>query len=364
MTSDLLLRCASGNPEELSLVSPESWEQLAALARLEGMEGLLYYRCLQAQIEIPSPYLHALRRSYRMVAERNCIALAHLQELLDQAADTIGLEFLVLPGASLLPLYPDEGCRPMDDVDLLVRAGKLEEAGAFLRSQGFEQAQRHDGLFTGRGLTLDLHTDLVNRDRIRARSDAVRMDMDEVWRSARAYSTSALTARALSVEDEILYTALHSLRHSFRRLTWFIDFQLLARSDPDWEVAERKALQCNSMQSVNYCLRYLEDRLPYPAAGAPATPDLPALGLVEGFLFRRLSATRPQSELGEILWSFSCAGIGARARFLWEFLFPRPEVLMQVFPRIPRVLIPLAYGLRAAQLLLRGSRQLSVLAKS
>jgi hypothetical protein len=190
------------------------------------------------------------------------------------------------------------------------------------------------------------------------------MDMGEVWANAQLQSTPGLTALVLGTEDAILYTALHSLRHSFRRLTWFVDFHLLLKSQPDWQVIESKALQCNSMKSVHYCLHYLEEHLSHPVPGAPTTAALPRLGWSEAFLLRRLLATRPESEWGEILWSFSCDSMAAKASFLWEFLFPKPAVLMQVFPCIPRVLIPLAYGLRAVQLLLRGSRQLGILAKS
>ncbi len=361
--SDLLLRSTSGYPAELAHADPQTWASLVDLARFEGLEGLLYCRCLEADTEIPSRYLPQLQRSYRRVAERNCRALATLQGLLE-AATSNGLDLLLLPGASLLPLYPDEGCRPMDDIDLLVRSGQLEAVCSLLCAHGFESAQRHDGLFTGDGLTLDLHTDLVNGDRIQARSNAVRMDMSEVWQNARMHSAPGFTALVLGVEEAILYTALHSLRHSFRRLTWFVDFHLLMKARPDWQAVERKALQCNSTKSIHYCLHYLEDHLSHPVSGAPTTADLPRLGLAESFLLGRLSATRPESEWGEILWSFSCDGMAAKASFLWEFLFPRPDVLMQVFPRIPRVLIPLAYGLRALQLLLRGSRQLGMLAKS
>lgn len=257
--SDLLLRSASGYPEDLSEAGSDTWSGLVDLAKFEGLEGLLYCRCLQAGIEIPSRHLPQLQWSYRREAERNCVALTKLQGLLE-ATSSEGLDVLVLPGASLLPLYPNEGYRPMDDIDLLVRSSQLEAVCSFLRANGFESAQRHDGLFTGRDLTLDLHVDLVNGDRIQARAHAVRMDMGEVWESTRLQSTPGLTALVLGTEDAILYTALHS----FRRLTWFVDFYLLLKSQLDWQAIECKALQGNSMKSVHYCLRYLEEHLPRP----------------------------------------------------------------------------------------------------
>jgi hypothetical protein len=348
---------------ELSQAAPEDWMQLVDVARFEGLEGLLYRHCATAGLEIPSQYIPQLKLAYRQVAEQNCVALAKLEELL-RAAASDGLEVLVLPGASLMPLYPDVGCRPMDDIDLLVSPGQMSAAGTFLRACGFEPVQCHEGLYTNEGLTLDLHTDLVNGDRIQARSSAAHIDMSEVWDNARVQATAELTALTLCLEDALLYTSLHALRHSFRRLTWFVDFHLLMKAQPDWQVVEHKVRRNNATKSLHYCLHYLENHLSIPVPRALTTADFPALGLVESFLLQQLSRTRPESEWGEVLWSFSCKGIAGKVSFLREFLFPRPEVLMQVFPRLPVVLIPLAYGLRAFQLLLRGSRQLGMLAKS
>lgn len=40
-----------------------------------------------------------------------------------------------------------------------------------------------------------------------------------------------------------------------------------------------------------------------------------------------------------------------------EFVVPRPEVLLQVFPRVPRQLAVLAYALRCGQLMLRVAQE-------
>jgi hypothetical protein len=44
-----------------------------------------------------------------------------------------------------------------------------------------------------------------------------------------------------------------------------------------------------------------------------------------------------------------------------EFVFPRPEVLLQVFPRVPRQLAVLAYALRCGQLMLRVAQELGTM---
>ena len=71
----------------------------------------------------------------------------------------------------------------------------------------------------------------------------------------------------------------------------------------------------------------------------------------------KMCADRPYCDWGEVLRVFNCGGRIKGAAFLLEFIFPRPAVLLQVFPALPRALFPLAYGLRLGQLCLRGGAQ-------
>jgi len=78
----------------------------------------------------------------------------------------------------------------------------------------------------------------------------------------------------------------------------------------------------------------------------------------------RAFVDRGLGEWGDLLWSFSVASRWRQCLFVIETVFPKPSVLLQVFPRLPRPLLPLAYPLRIVQLLARGVSQLAKLVRS
>ncbi len=351
-----LLQAALG--EEPAHLDADQWERLVEPAAEEGLGGLFYQRCTAASVALPSALGRNWQRYYRQTAGANFAALQRLGGLL--AAMKAGPpSVLLLPGAALLPFYPDPGCRPMDDLDLLVRP---EAEGRFLellQVWGFAPVPRHPGLWVSGDLVLDLHRDLLNTARIHTRRYAGWMDPAEVWRDSRSTRIEGVQVGTMGLEDMVLYTAVHALRHSFRRLTWFVDLRLLLQAGVNWEHLEDKAVRYNLVRPLVYGFRYLQDyaayHLPEPAVALLArTP----LRTGEAYLLRRSFQDRRHSEWGDVLWAFSIPRLSRRCRFLAETCFPQPQVLLQVFPYLPKPLFPLAYGLRLLQLLLRGSRQL------
>ena len=73
-----------------------------------------------------------------------------------------GVEAIVLPGVPLLAFYPDPGCRPMDDIDLLVRPEQMPIAAVALVEMGFATPERHADLYVRGALVIDLHDDLFH----------------------------------------------------------------------------------------------------------------------------------------------------------------------------------------------------------
>ena len=85
----------------------------------------------------------------------------------------IDAEPILLPGAALLRLYPDVGCRSMEDIDLLVEASMRSHVVDALERYGWQTLPRHPDLFTRLdGCTIHLHTDLLNGDRLTNRRRA------------------------------------------------------------------------------------------------------------------------------------------------------------------------------------------------
>lgn len=350
-----LLLAALGERQTLAQLGAGQWEELAVPAVEEGLEGLFYQRCVAASVALPPRLGRSWQRSYRETASANFAALQRLGRLL---AGMEPQQVLLLPGAALLPWYPDPGCRPMDDLDLLVRPAAAGFRG-LLQAQGFAPLPRHPGLWVDGDLALDLHEDLLNASRIRARRYAGWMDPAEVWQDSRTACIEGVEVGVMGLEDMVLYTAVHALRHSFRRLTWFVDLQLLLQAGIDWERLADKARRYNLVRPLVYGFRFLQEQVacPLPEPAAAMLARIP-LRPGEAYLLRQAFQDRRHGEWGDVLWSFSVPRLGRRCRFLAETCFPQRQVLLQVFPYLPRPLFPLAYGLRLLQLLLRGSRQL------
>lgn len=345
-------------------VPARAWPLLVEEARWEGLGGLVYALAWRECAPVAQPAVAALAVEHVAQAASNLQSLGTLNEVIVEI-ERDGLEMLVLPGATLLDLYPDTGCRPMDDVDVLVRPEHAEAAAGLLRRLGFRQPRDHEELFVRGDSMVDVHTDLVNGTRVRARHLAGWMAPEEVWQRRRRWEVGGgCAAWCLCREDEVLYTAVHALRHSYRRLAWFCDLHRLLGQSLDWGLVRGRAERFNLSRSLAYGLRYLEQEagaaLPEPASALwRSTP----LGPVEERLLTRLFRRRPAAEWGEVLWSCSCPGWVARARFLGEFLFPRPQILRQVFPGVPRALLPLTYLLRLGQICRRGAATLAGMAK-
>ncbi len=353
--SERLEQCAlRGDMQLLSEVV--QWNSWGELAVADGVAGWMYWHCIAAGVALPEDIARMWGAEYRDYAGRNFVALHQLREVLAFLAES-GIEATVLPGAPLLALYPDPGCRPMDDIDLLVCAGEMEEAGRVLAQLGYVCPRHHPDLFVGSGLVVDLHVDLFHTERVSARRFTGSLDGDAVRARSVRRRVEGFELRCPSAEDMALYGAVHALRHSYRRLNWFIDLQLLIGREVDAEQLIERARATALERPLLYALHFLQRYAELPGTLQRWVGEQ-QLGTVEFWFMRRMWADRRRGELGDVLWSFSIGSNLRRLFFVLQTLFPRPVVLMQVFPFLPAPLFPLAYVLRLVQLLLRGGRQL------
>ena len=98
----------------------------------EGLEGLLV-ACGSAGVNV----LPQWRRAHARTAAATTVALQELARAL-RALTQQGLDVALLPGAALLRFYPDVGCRPMDDVDLLCPPGRVTSVAQALAQVGMD----------------------------------------------------------------------------------------------------------------------------------------------------------------------------------------------------------------------------------
>ncbi len=274
-------------------------------------------------------------------------------------------EPILLPGASLLRLYPDLGCRPMEDVDLLVRPGHRQLVVDALDRRGWHASERHPNVFShADGSVIDLHTDLLNGDRLKNRWRAGWIEPADAFARCVRRTVAGFHLLTLSDEDELLVTAAHSLRHSYRRLIWLIDFALQLRvltkdGQALWDLSQGTRLYLQ----LRYSLELVDESgvsLPSWVSSCSGRQPLPKS---EAFILRWIHRHRHQTVAGELLSCWSCSNRVDRLRFLIEFVFPRPDVLLQVYPRLPSWLAPLAYPMRLLQIVGRGVSELTFAAR-
>ena len=149
-----------------------------------------------------------------------------------------GEPFLFLKGADYRHrLYPRTWLRPMQDIDVLVPAGRADAVTRRLREFGLTRrfpvgavarlASYHERVFDLEDVTLEVHHSFVQRIRYR-------VDYEGVWARRATLSAGPLAAERLGDSDALLYHAVSFANDEFAvPLIRFVDFWLLCGTNPD-----------------------------------------------------------------------------------------------------------------------------------
>jgi hypothetical protein len=222
LVSCLAVARVEGDPSDaLKAVAP--WDEMIRQAIAHGVAGILY-RGIAGRDDVPPEARRRLRAVTFQTAARNLRLYAQLAEAL-RALNHARIEAIVLKGAFLAEaIYGNPGLRPMQDIDLLVRAADFEAAIATVRGLGYDElkdpvcetidyARHHHGhpLVKPGGVRVEIHRTI-------SRSGApFRVDVDGLWSRAVPAKVAGLSSLALGVEDLLLHLCLHAVfDHGFR----------------------------------------------------------------------------------------------------------------------------------------------------
>jgi hypothetical protein len=327
---------------EIEALTRSGIDEDALLRRLEdeGVAGLVYFllsREPQANGLLAHQTLSRLRAGYQTTLGQNLQMLHHLATVLEHL-ERARIKTIVWKGAALLEeVYPSLGTREMGDVDLVVLEEELERVRPMLAGLGLSSPAGFPHLFFAPGLSLDIHTDIVNSEgSITARSYAVKMDIKELWQRGVPWREGYAFIRVLSPCDAVLTLSAHLQRHSFSRLIWFLDIALFIRHCEqqslwgEWEWAEllHRAQVLNLTKCLHFTLHFLRDVLEFPVPGEVLQSSrVPRLNIFERVIFRMMMDGRRFDPLGELLFFCSVPGIADRCRFLRDVFSPRPETI-------------------------------------
>ena len=332
-------------------LGPMESARLVDRAAAEGMAGLLW-RALDksGRVEILfEKERERLKSIYYLTLQANLKQLDLLKRILN-AFNSERLPAVVLQGLSLLvDLYEDPGVRPVSDIDLWVLPAGLDRASALLHGLGFGSTLLYPRLFRKGELLIDLRTQLLGAERIPARRFLMKTDQQSIFEKCRRLVYEGCELRCLNPSDQAIYLAMHAVKHNLERLVWLADLRRLAAewTPLDWDAFRTRAVELGQPRVpavTGYLLAMLS------GGEIPAPPRVHSeLSALEKHLLR-MRRRGPLPKWSSLLLLRAGSGL-EQAEFALESIFPRPDVLRQVFAGREELKVWQLYTLRVRQLL-------------
>lgn len=305
------------------------WGELLPALRRHRLLPLAHWTLRQDPPPIPA--------AVREELEAACFAAALRHERLREALLAIGggfrargIPLMALKGMVLAEtLYPEPACRPMEDLDLLVRPEDLPAAGETLIGLGYTDVTFGPEDFRDpvTGLVVDLHAELLNATRLPVRRLAWEPDLPAWWDRAHPFGPPGSGLRAPDPADHLRYLCVHAwLHHGLARPLSLVDIALLAarQAEPGAE-GPRPAALPGERRARWYALGACRTRLGVGGTGlaeALSPPDC------AGWLERRLWGPAVRGRL---------PGAVRYAHLWWALPAPgRPRLLFQLLRALAR----------------------------
>ena len=190
----------------------------------------------------------ALRREFELRRVQAEVLLPFALATAIEPLRAAGLEPVVFKGPSLAARYPAPGLRPMDDIDVLLRADQHDRACAALTHAGWTVCDRpgnhYDTLLLHPrvpDLPLELHRGLESW--VQRTTD---LTVERLWEARVPVDLFGVATFGLPPEVEIVALAAHAGKpfHNFERLIWSVDLAVVAADAGDrldWERVGRVA---------------------------------------------------------------------------------------------------------------------------
>jgi hypothetical protein len=359
----ILTACAEVNPDKDQqhrirgcMSQNVDTDRLIDLAVKEGVggfvyKGLLNSGCLEA---IGPRQKQKLYNIYYLTVRKNLKLLHALNAILEDL-DKEGFDVALLQGMALLQeAYEDVGLRPMKDMDLWVLPDDYQQLVDILARQKYQRDPLYPGTYRKGEIVLDIHTHLLWADRIKAREYLLSRHQDDIFHRSSRIDIEGRKVLSLSPQDHFLYLGLHALKHNFERLVWLVDIKFLVAEwkQSDWDSLTERAEELGHKKTLLYVL-YLLTRI--FGTGLPVETYSFLNSWIPGTIEKRILQRRidghPIPTWAQLLMISNGRKFGERLSFFYETLFPRPEVLRQVFANAPQLSVTQLYWRRVLQVI-------------
>lgn len=313
------------------------WLSLAERAFQEGLAPFLYdhFRSMGLIEAVPPDTAKFLSRIYTETFLVNRHLLETLADL-DKALIKRGLQVILFKGMAILQtVYRNPALRPMEDIDLIVRQEQKASLKEALEEMGFVQKRLYPDGFSKGILAIDIHRSFISSERIGSREDIMDVQWDEVWKNAVPIGKSA-SLLGLAFNDQMVALSYHLLKHRYGRLIWLADIsETIEAYLPilDWEGLTAYCRRIRADRIVLYALLMTQHLL-----GCEVSDKVliglgrDGLSAIESHILSlRLLPASPGTVM-DLLWLFQIRTTGKKIRFIKENLFPRREIMNQIFP--------------------------------
>lgn len=330
-------------------------DQLVEMAVREGVAGLLYKNLKKAGVlgHLEHQQIERLQSIYYLTVRSNLKLIYDLKEVLQQL-NKKNIKVVLLQGIHLLQqIYKDVGLRPLTDIDLWVLPETLEAVDRVLMELSFEKDRLYPNIFKKASTIIDLNTHIFWADRIRSRETLINKKQETLFQHCRTIDFEGQKAYCLGRIDQIIYLSLHMIKHYADRLIWLVDLKnlLLDWQAVDWELLHARAKELGQENAFDYSMILLTQLFDFrePVA-APENLDFNRLNRLEKMILENRLNGKPLPSWSPMLLFTSGKGFSKKAAFIFESLFPRPEILRQVFANTSNIKVWQLYLKRALQL--------------
>ncbi len=319
----LLVDLSLGRETELPSRNSPQWERLWEQCRTEGTAGLVYFHLKQNKKEngaVPPEIFLKLKGEYQRIAAVHWAQSLALESL-DSACFKEGLQLLIFRGLVLADLlYRNPGCRPSIDIDLMASPASLPIVRNILANQGFIPNANHPNVFMRPPVAIDLHSDLANIYLFSAYGHVFNYKPEAVWNETKKFG-SFQAIRRLGDADQFNFLVLHLVKHSFRRLIWWVDlYKSILRMDQNsLSTTWNRAGDFRLDRLVGGMLFYFGEMFPEIRSSFPLIkPE----GMA-AWLFRRMLQGKKFEWTGMLLYLFSIPEYRWRIKLVAEKLTKR-----------------------------------------
>ncbi len=257
-----------------------NWKSLIFFLEIHRLQPLFFKGMMRFPgSSIPTEFLTDLEVKYQSVSKYNGVYFEILDEVRGLFKSKI--EFILLKGCDLiLRIYEDKALRPLDDIDILIRAKDLSRAHFLLSKIGFVEIgtpdeKRHHRVLSRRSYAR-VHPGLNSPFFVEIHWDLRWMlhhyHTDGAWENFFLLPYQGGLIKGLDQCDLFLYLSLHWLNHwrDKDRLLWAVDLAFLIKKGlVPWETIRDKARENHLFFAFHAVLRRLSYFFDLDVLGVP-----------------------------------------------------------------------------------------------